>query len=85
MSVYGTELAGRELRSASAFSDKVRLRIDRRYVVLGRCQYDRGTMRARERIRGNDKATAWLVSNVPDGRFDLYFVMNGRNDWLDLE
>jgi hypothetical protein len=42
-------------------------------------------MRGRECISGNDKAAARLVSNVPDGRFDLYVGPNGRGDWLDLE
>jgi hypothetical protein len=42
-------------------------------------------MRARECIRGNDKAAARLAPNVPDGRFDLYVAMNGRSDWRDFE
>jgi hypothetical protein len=61
------------------------LRIDRRYVVSGCRRYDRRAMHGRECIRGNDKATVPLAPNVPDGRFDLYIAVNGRNDWREFE
>jgi hypothetical protein len=35
--------------------------------------------------RHDDNAASRLASKGDDGRFDLYVVMNGRNDWHDLE
>src|SRR5262249_28719707 len=69
----------------SALSGKVRSPKDRRYAVSGRGRYDRRAMRARESIRHGDKAASRLAPEGDDGRFDLYVVMNGRNDWHDLE
>jgi hypothetical protein len=65
-------------------SDKERLRIDRRYVVSGRRQYDRPAMRVCEHIRHDDKATSRLAPKGDDGRFDLCVATNVRNDRLDL-
>jgi hypothetical protein len=42
-------------------------------------------MRDRESTRQDDKAASWLAPQANDGRFDLYVVTNGRNDWHDLE
>jgi hypothetical protein len=42
-------------------------------------------MRSQEYIPDDDKAASRLAPKGDDGRFDLYVVMNGRNDWLDLE
>ena len=42
-------------------------------------------MRKHECIRRHDKAASRLASKGDDGRFDLYVVMNLRNDWRDLE
>jgi hypothetical protein len=36
-------------------------------------------------IRHDDKAASRLAPKGDDGGFDLYVVMNGRNDWHDLE
>src|SRR6516164_3032183 len=69
----------------TAVSGKVSLPRDRRYVVSGRRRYDRCAMHVRENIRYDDKAASRLAPNVPDGRFDLYIAMNGRNDCHDLE
>ena len=41
----------------TAVSDKDRVQIDRRYVVLGRRQYDRRAMRDHESARQGDKAS----------------------------
>jgi hypothetical protein len=38
-----------------------------------------------ECIRYDNKATSRLAPKGDDGRFDFYVVMNGRNDWHDLE
>jgi hypothetical protein len=59
--------------------------LDRRYVVLGRRQYDRYAMRDQKSTRQDNKAASRLAPKGRDGRFDLYVAMNGRNDWLDLE
>ena len=56
----------------SAVSDKVRIRIDRRYVVSGRRRYYRRAMRDREYIRHDDKAASRLAPKGDDGRFDVY-------------
>src|SRR6516164_9030155 len=69
----------------AAVSDKVRCDIDRRYVVSGRRKYDRHAMRDHEWIRRDDKAASRLAPKGDDGRFNLYVVMNGRSDCLDLE
>src|SRR6516225_8912173 len=69
----------------AAVSDKVRCDIDRRYVVSGRRQYDRHAMRDHEWIRRDDKAASRLAPKGDDGRFDLYVVMNGCSDCLNLE
>jgi hypothetical protein len=69
----------------TALSGKVRIRIDGRYVVSGRCRYDRRAMRAREYFPYNDKAASRLAPKDDDGRFDLCVAVNGHNDWLDLE
>jgi hypothetical protein len=42
-------------------------------------------MRVQEYIRDDDKAASRPAPNGDDGRFDLCFVVNVRNDWLDLE
>ena len=42
-------------------------------------------MRRHESIRQDDKAASRLAPKGDDGRFNLYFVMNGRSDCLDLE
>jgi hypothetical protein len=42
-------------------------------------------MRDYEYIGHDDEAASRLAPNVPDGRFDLYVVANGRSGWLDLE
>jgi hypothetical protein len=42
-------------------------------------------MRDRECIRDGDKAASRLAPKGDNGRFDLCFAMNGRNDWHDLE
>jgi hypothetical protein len=42
-------------------------------------------MHNHEYIRVDDKAASWLTPKGLDGLFDLFFTMNGRNDWLDLE
>jgi hypothetical protein len=34
---------------------------------------------------GADKTASRLAPKGVDGRFDLCVVMNGRNDWHDLE
>ena len=47
--------------------------------------YDRRAMHGRECIRHDDKAASWLAPKGDDGRFDLFVVMTGRNDWHDLE
>jgi hypothetical protein len=54
--------------------------MDRRYLVSGRCQYDRRAMNAREYIRDEDEAASRLVPKGDDGRFDLSFAVNGRNE-----
>jgi hypothetical protein len=41
-------------------------------------------MHDRESIRDDDKTAARLAPKGDDGRFDLYVVMNGRSDCLDL-
>jgi hypothetical protein len=61
------------------------MRIDRRYVVSGRCQYDRRAMHDREYIPHDDKAASRLATKSDDGSFDFYVAVNGRNDWLELE
>ena len=35
--------------------------------------------------RQDDKAASRLAPQGNAGRIDLYVVMNGRNDWHDLE
>jgi hypothetical protein len=75
-----TGIFGRCARAQTAVSDKERLRIDRRYVVSGRRQYDRRAMRARESIRHDDKTASRLAPKGEDGRFDLYVDTNGRSD-----
>src|SRR5262249_4862769 len=67
------------------FSGKERLRIDLRYLVSGRCRYDRRAMRDHGCIRHGDKAACRLAPKGDDGRFDFRVAMNGRNDWQDLE
>jgi hypothetical protein len=42
-------------------------------------------MRRHEYIRHDEKAASRLAPKGRDGCFDFYVVMNGRNDWLDLE
>ena len=42
-------------------------------------------MHGHKYISHDDKAASRLAPKGDDGRFDLYIVMNGRNDWLDLE
>jgi hypothetical protein len=42
-------------------------------------------MHLQEHIRHDDKAASRLAPKGDDGRFGLYFAMNGRNDWRDLE
>jgi hypothetical protein len=42
-------------------------------------------MRDREYIRYDDKTASRLASEGHDGRFDLYGIMNRRDDWHDLE
>jgi hypothetical protein len=42
-------------------------------------------MRARERIRDEDKAASRLAPQGDDGRFDLSVAVNGCSDWYDLE
>jgi hypothetical protein len=37
-----------------------------------------------EHIRHDDKAASRLAPKGDNGRFNLYFVMNGRSDCLDL-
>src|SRR5262249_12929679 len=69
----------------AAVSGKERLRIDCRYVVLGRRQYDRRGMHIHEHIRYDDEAASQLTPKGDDGRFDFSVVMNGRSDWHDLE
>ena len=69
----------------TAVSDKVRIRIDRRYIVSGRRRFDRRAMRDQESIRDDDKAAPRLAPKSDAGRFDLYVAMNGRNDRRDLE
>jgi hypothetical protein len=59
--------------------------MDRRYFVLGRCQYDRRAMRDREYIPQDDKAVSRLAPKSDNGSFDFYVAVNGRNDWLELE
>src|SRR6516162_597178 len=66
-------------------SGKVRLPIDRRYVVSSRRRYDERAMRHHEYIRQGDKAASRLASQSADGLFDLCVSMNRRNDWRDLE
>src|SRR5262249_37237964 len=66
-------------------SDKIRVPIDRRYVVSGRRRYDQRAMHVQEYIRDDDKAASRLAPKGRDGRFDFYLAMNGRNDWRDLE
>src|SRR5215475_8082576 len=79
--VYHVDSVGEQ----SAVSGTYGIRIDCRYVVLGRRQYDRRAMRDHPCIRDGNKATSGLAPKVDDGRFDLYVAMNGRNDWRDLE
>jgi len=55
-----------------------------RYFVSSRRQYDRRATRGHEYIRRDDKAAPGLAPKGDDGRFDLYVVMNGRSDCLDL-
>src|SRR6516165_1623811 len=69
----------------AALSGKVRLRIDRRYLISGRRRYDRRAMRTRECIRYDDKAASRLAPEGRNGRFYLCVGMNGRNGWHDLE
>src|SRR5262249_3086468 len=57
-----------------------RIRIDRRYLVSGRRQYDRHAMRDREHIRRGDKAASRLASKGDDGLFDFQVVMNRRTN-----
>src|SRR6516162_387576 len=61
-------------------SNKVRLRIDRRYVVSGRRRYNRRAMRVRECTPHADKTPSRLAPKGDDGRFDLRVAMNRRND-----
>jgi hypothetical protein len=42
-------------------------------------------MRDREYIGYDDKAASRLAPKGRDGHFDLCVVMNGCNDWTDLE
>jgi hypothetical protein len=42
-------------------------------------------MREREYFRYHHKAASRLAPKGDDGRFDLYFAMNGRDDRHDLE
>jgi hypothetical protein len=56
------------------------LRIDRRYVVSGRRQYDRRAIYRREYLGHDDKAAPRLAPKAYDGRFDFYIAVNGRND-----
>src|SRR5262249_11022958 len=69
----------------AAVFDKVRLRIDRRYVVSGRRQYNRCAMQRHEYIRHDDKAASGFAPKRDDGRFDFSVAMNGRSAWYDLE
>src|SRR5262249_60669350 len=79
--VYSVDSVGEQ----TAVSDKVRIRIDRRYVVSGRCQYDRCAMHGHEYIRHDDKAASGLAPKSDDGRFDFYVATNRHNGWRDLE
>src|SRR5215470_14457679 len=78
--VYEVDSVGEQ----AAVSDKVRLRIERRYAVSGRHRYDRPEMRLRD-IRHDDKAASRFAPDGDDSRFDLCIGMNGRNDRHDLE
>ena len=69
----------------AAVCGKGRCVIDRRYVVLGRRQYDRQAMRVHECTRQRYKAASRLTPEGGDGRFDLCVAVNGRNDWRDFE
>ena len=69
----------------AALSGKVRLRIDHRYVVPGRRQYDWRVMYGREYVRYYDKAASRLPPKGDDGRLDLCVAVNGRSNWLDLQ
>ena len=42
-------------------------------------------MREHEYFRCNNKARSRLAPKGDDGRFDLWVIVNGRNDWLDFE
>jgi hypothetical protein len=42
-------------------------------------------MQERKVIWHDDKTASGLAPKGDDDRFDLCFMMNGRNDWLDLE
>src|SRR6516225_704400 len=55
----------------AAVSDKLRLPIDRRYVVSGRRRYDLRAMHDREYVYYYDKAASRLAPKGDDGRFDL--------------
>jgi hypothetical protein len=55
----------------TAISDKLRFRINRRYVVLGRRRYDPRAMRDREYIRHHDNAASRLAPKGRDAHFDL--------------
>src|SRR5262249_39551701 len=79
--VYRVDSVGEQ----AAVSGKLRQRIDRRYAVSGLRRNDRRAMRAREYIRHDDKAASRLAPKGDDGSFNLYVVMNGRSDCLDLE
>ena len=66
--VYLVDSVGKQ----TAVSGKDIPPIDRRYVVLGRCQYDRRAMHGREYIRQDGKTASWLVPKGDDGLFGLY-------------
>jgi hypothetical protein len=42
-------------------------------------------MRRHESTRRDEKAASRLAPKRDDGRFDLCFAVNGRNDRLDLQ
>src|SRR6516165_9327564 len=75
----GVHLVG-SVGEQAAFSGKVRLRIDRRYVVPGCRRYDRRAMRERPCIRIDNKAASRLAPKGDDDRFDFSVAMNGRCD-----
>src|SRR5262249_11883942 len=79
--VYHVDSVGEQ----TAGSDRVRCRIDRRYIVSGRRRYVQRAMHAHESIRHDDKAASRLAAKGDDGGLDLCVAMNGGNDWHDLE